>query len=128
METYSPFIISARLLPAVDVAGATVSVDPTSNRDHYGKPEWRYFIDLPDGTEHTGGELYGWGDAGEMLETLLAFLGACGESVNYRDRTGRGGENADIFPPEVAAWCAANSDALSVASFECEEANRARRE
>ncbi len=128
METYSPFIISARLLPAVNVAGATVSIDPTGRRNRDGKPEWRYFIDLPDGREFDGADLYGWGDAGAMLETLLAFMGACGESVHYSRRTGRAGDNAELFPPAVAEWCADNADALSVAGFECGEANRARAE
>jgi hypothetical protein len=128
METYSPFIISSRLLPAVSVAGATISIEPTRNRDHYGKPEWRWYVDLPDGREFDGAELYGWGDAGAMLETLLSFLGACGESVNYRDRTGRGGDNAELFPPSVADWCGQYSDELSAAAFDCETANRGRAE
>jgi len=127
METYSPFVISARLLPAVSVAGATISIEPTRGRGRDGKPEWRWFIDLPDGREFDGAELWGWGDAGAMLETLLAFLGACGESVNYRDRTGRGGDNAELFPPAVAEWCAANESEISVCAFDCEESNRARR-
>lgn len=128
METYSPFIISARLLPAVRVGDATVSVEPTRNRDRDGKPEWRWYVDFPDGREFAGAELWGWGDAGEMLEALLSFLGACGESVSYHDRTGRVGESADLFPAELARWCADNSDALSLASLECEEANRGRAE
>lgn len=128
METYSPFIISSRLLPAVSVAGATISIEPTSNRDHYGKPEWRWYVDLADGREFDGAELYGWGDAGAMLETLLAFMGACGESVNYRDRHGSGGDNAELFPPAVAEWCGQNSDELAVAAFDCETANRDRAE
>jgi len=128
METYCPFIISSRLLPAVSVAGATISIEPTRNRDRYGKPEWRWYVDLPGGREFDGAELYGWGDAGEMLETLLSFLGACGESVNYRDRYGRGGDNAELFPPAVADWCGQNSDELAAAAFDCETANRERAE
>ena len=128
METYSPFIISARLLPAVSVAGATISIEPTRGRNRDGKPEWRWFVDLPGGREFDGAELWGWGDAGAMLETLLAFMGACGESVNYRDRHGSGGDNAELFPPEVAEWCSQNSDELAVAAFDCETANRERAE
>jgi hypothetical protein len=128
METYSPFIISSRLLPAVSVAGATVSIEPTRGRDRDGKPEWRWYVDMADGREFDGAELWGWGDAGAMLETLLAFLGACGESVNYRDRTGRGGDHAELFPPAVAEWCGQNSDELAVAAFDCETANRDRAE
>jgi hypothetical protein len=128
METYSPFIISARLLPAVRVSDATVSIQPTDNRGRDGKPQWRWYVDLSDGGEFSGDDLYGWGDAGGMLETLLAFMAACGESVNYHGRTGRDGENADLFPPELAEWCGQNSDEISAAGFDCETANRGRAE
>lgn len=119
METV---IITPRLLPGVRVGGAFVSIDPTGARDRRGAPEWRWYVDLPDGGEHTGAELCGWGDARAMLETLLGFLAACGESVNYQRRTGRDGECAELFPPAVAEWAAANADDISVVGFDLEEA------
>jgi len=127
METYTPFTISSRLLPAVSVAGATISIEPTKNRDRDGKPEWRWYVDLSDGREFSGAELWGREAAGGILESLLSFMAACGESVNYRDRTGRGGDNADLFPSGLAEWCGLNSDELSAAAFDCEEYNRAAR-
>lgn len=127
METLSPPVfISSRLAAAVDVAGATVSVEPTGRADRHGKPEWKWYLDV-DGAEHSGAELWGWGGSAEMLKTLLAFMGACGESVNYRARTGRGGDNADLFPPAVAEWCAAHDDELSAVGFELAESIAARR-
>lgn len=64
-----------------------------------------------------GDDLYGGVnldvDAGEMLETLLGFLGACGESVNYG-----GGENADLFPAEVGRWAAQHDCEISMSSLE----------
>lgn len=125
---YPPVFISSRLAAAVTVAGAEISVEPTGGCDRHGKPEWRWYLDLPDGAEHSGEELWGWGGSTEMLETLLSFMGACGESVNYRARTGRGGDNAELFPPAVAEWCAANSDELSVVQFDIEESRNGRRE
>lgn len=118
---YPPVFISSRLAAAVTVAGATISVEPAGGCNRDGKPEWRWYLDLPDGAEHSGAELWGWGGSAEMLETLLAFMGACGESVNYRARTGRGGDNAELFPPAVAEWCADNSDKLFFVQFEIEE-------
>ena len=119
--------ISPRLLPSVDVSGAAVSVSPARGRDHYGKPEWRWYVDLPDGREFEGAELFGWGDAGEMLESLLAFLSACGEGVAYSRRTGRESENSGLFPPELADWCDSVSDELGMAQSELEAENESRR-
>lgn len=121
----SPVIISPRLMPGVRVAGAFVSVEYAGGCDRNGKPQWRYAVDLPNGAELVGDDLYGWGNAGEMLSTLLSFLGACGESVNYRDRTGRGGDSAELFPPAVATWAAANCDELALVQFELDESARA---
>jgi len=129
METlYPPVFISSRLAAAVTVAGATISVEPAGGCNRDGKPEWRWYLDLPDGAEHSGAELWGWGGSAEMLETLLAFMGVCGEGLNYQTRTGRASENADLFPPAVAEWCAANSDELSAVQFEIEESRNGRRE
>jgi hypothetical protein len=128
METlYPPVFISSRLAAAVDVAGATVSVEPTGRANRDGKPEWRWYVDTPDGGDHSGAELWGWGGSADMLETLLAFMGACGESVNYARRTGRDGDNAGLFPPAVAEWCAAHGDELSAVGFELAEGIAARR-
>ena len=118
---YPPVFISSRLTAAVTVAGATVSVEPTGDCDRHGKPEWRWYLDLPDGAEHSGAELWGWGGSAGMLETLLAFMGACGESVNYQERTGRGGDNAELFPAAVAEWCAAHEDEISSVGFDVAE-------
>lgn len=128
METlFPPVFISSRLAAAVNVAGATVSVEPTGRANRGGMPEWRWHVDTPDGGEHSGAELWGGGGSAEMLETLLAFMAACGESVNYRVRTGRGGDNAELFPPAVAEWCAAHDDELSAVGFELAESIAARR-
>lgn len=57
-----------------------------------------------------------------MLTTLLSFLEACAESIHYGDRTGRVGENADLFEPAVAEWAAAHSDEIGMLRLEREEA------
>lgn len=112
--------ISPRLLPGVRVAGAWISIEPTRRANRDGKPCWKWYVDLPDGSEHEGADLHGLGDAGEMLATLIGFLGACGESVAYGRRTGRKGENADLFPAPVAEWADGASDELAMLGFDME--------
>lgn len=120
--------ISSRLLPAVDVAGATISISPTPRRGRDGKPEWNWFVDLPDGREFSGAELWGFGDAGNMLETLVSFLAACGESVAYSRRSGRDSENANLFEPALAEWCDSAAEELGMVGWELETENAERRE
>ena len=109
----APMMISARLLPAVSVGNAWLSIEPTGEVDHYGKPEWRWFLDLDDGTEHGATDLNGWGDAREMLGAMLDFLRACGESRSYRTHQGYGGENADLFPEPVGTWAEEHADEIA---------------
>lgn len=111
-------IISPRLLPGVRVGDAFLSVEPTSEVERGGKPVWRWFVDLADGQSFEGADLAGWGDASEMLGALVSFLSACGESLGYRERTGREGENEDLFPAPVARWANENSDELALASLD----------
>jgi hypothetical protein len=120
MTLTHPIIITPRLLPGVQIGGAFISVEPTRATDHYGKTKWQYFIDI-DGQENSGADLAGWGDTQEMLATLLSFLGAAAESYAYRQRTGRDGENEDLFPAAVVEWAYQNSDELSMLAMELEE-------
>ena len=46
-----------------------------------------------------------------MLATLTSYLTACAES--YPD-----GENADLFPPDVAEWAAQHSDEITMLGLE----------
>lgn len=114
-------LITPRLLPGIQVSGAWISLEPVNRQDGMGKPLWRWYVDLPDGTEHSGKDLAGWGDAGEMLASLVGFLGACGESVAYGRRSGRKGELEDLFPPAVAEWADGASDELATLGCELEE-------
>lgn len=123
MKLSSPFQISPRLLPAVKVGEAWISIDfdgATSD----GRARYRYYIDLPDGTEHTANDLKsgcGGGSLQQGMESLLSFLGACGESVRYERHSGRKGDNADCFPPAIAEWAVNNLDEISMLQLELEE-------
>ena len=89
----APFVISSRLLPAVEVGQGpeqiTVSLSPSG-----------FILDGPFG-EHkvTGLRLSPLCKSVESaFETLLSFMTSAAESFRYR---GMDGENADLFPAEV---------------------------
>lgn len=118
-----PWIISSRLMPAVQVGGATLSLgDGPRNRE--GRTQYECWIDLPDGSEHEVTDLRSGCQGGSVREgmtALLWFLGAAAESRQYRERTGRQGESEDLFPPAVVEWAAQYSDEISMLQLEIEE-------
>jgi hypothetical protein len=114
-----PFKISARLLPSLEIAGASVQLE-YSNRpgSDSGRVRYRWTIDLPDGGEHSADDLQSGRGGGSLLEgfaSLLSFLGAAAE----------GGENADLFPAPIVAWAATCSDEIAMLAFEIEETGNA---
>lgn len=86
---------------ATATAGRVTVTVATSAEDRGQRRGWTYTI-LADGTPlHTGEDLSGVGDASEMLATLVDFLSAWAESVEYSERTGRPGENTSLFPASL---------------------------
>lgn len=122
MKIQSPAIITSRLLPGIRIGDTEISIEIDGETGE-GRTRYRYYIDAPlfkySDTDLKSG--CGGGDELEGLESLLSFLGACGESYSYTERTGRESENANLFPAKVAAWAAENSDALGIASYELHE-------
>lgn len=123
MKLHPPFIIGPRLLPALRIGDALVSIErdeeTRDNRDRF-----RYYIDLADDSEHSDSDLrsgVGGCTLTEAFRSLLSFLSAAAESFNYQERTGRKGEHVDLFPLAVVEWASMNSDALSMLSIELEE-------
>ncbi len=120
MILHNPFTISPRLLPALQIGDGTISLETTGKTGEYGKPRWRWYIDIPAG-EFTDDDFCGWGDAQQMFAALLDFLRAAAESYAYKLRTGHSGDNADLFPEPVVAWADQHSDELSLLAVEIEE-------
>lgn len=126
-----PIIITARLLPGVGVGGGFLSIDSSlSSVTPEGRVKVHYCIDLPGGEEFEGEDLsLGVGSFHEplpkliqsALESLLSFLGAAAESYDYPRRTGRPGDNGELFPPAVAEWAYQNSDEIGLLQCELEE-------
>ena len=108
-----PFKISGRLLPSLFIGTAWVSIELLS------RTQARYYIDLADGTEVIGDDLSC--RAGltiqSAFESLLSFLGAYAEAIDYSTRTGRVSENSDLFPAALADWATGNSDEIGDAQF-----------
>ena len=115
----APCFISSRLLPAIKVGDATISIGYARKRDRDNRTAYRYYIDLKDGEDgYTCDDIksgVGGGNLQEGLHSVLSFLSACAESYRY---AGEDGENSDLFPQFIAEWAMANSDELSMASLE----------
>lgn len=127
MQLSPPFSISSRLLPALEIGGATIQLTYAKRAGDSGRTRYEWTIDMPDGSEHTGDDLQSGCNSGGLQEgfaSLLSFLIACGESVNYQTRTGRHVEGAEMFPDAIGQWAADNSDELSMVSAELEETER----
>jgi len=113
MTLHSPFIISARLFPAVSIGQGseqiTVSLSPSG-----------FILDGPFG-EHrvTDLTLRGNPSIESAFETLLSFMTAAAQSFRYN---GMDGENADLFPAEVTEAIAQVSSELECVWFELNSA------
>jgi hypothetical protein len=115
-----PVIITPRLLPGLRIGGAFISIEYGRDRGH--RQHYRYYIDIGD-REYTEEDLSTGCQHGlqNALGTLCSFLAACAESRSYVSRTGREGENADLFPDWIGEWAEQYSDELSMLSIELEE-------
>jgi hypothetical protein len=121
IELKEPFFISSRLLPAVKVGDATISIEYAGNEPD-GRVRYRYFIDFADGTEHVGEDLRSGvrgGSLREGMESLLSFLEACSES--RRHGLDEPGENADLFPDNVGEWACQNDGEIASVRLWIEE-------
>lgn len=113
MTLSSPFIISARLLPAVSIGEGSEQI--TVSLSHSG-----FILHGPFG-EHriTDLTLRGNPSIESAFETLLSFMSAAAESFRYR---GMDGENSDLFPAEVTEAIAQVSSELESVWFELHSA------
>jgi hypothetical protein len=129
MQLTYPAIITPRLLAGVQIDNAFISIDYSAREGREGRTRYQFHIDIADDengqrVEHSDDDLQSGCQGGSLregLESLLSFLSACGESVNHATRTGRAGENADLFPPAIAEWAAQHSDEIAIAALEVEE-------
>jgi hypothetical protein len=123
MKLHSPFIISSRLAPALQIAKATLSFD-----------NGHFVLNLPDGTEHKitdfsfpCGRIAGSTNESVLQDgfvAILSFLSACAESRAYGMRKNgdvMSGENSNLFPENIGEWAESVSDELAMLSYEMQE-------
>ena len=128
MILHPPFLISPSLKPALRIGDAWLELTYARREGREGRTRYAWSVLLPDGAEEAGDDLQsgcGGGNLQEGFGSLLSFLGACAEAIDYQERTGRESDNADLFPPRVAAWAAdVGTDAFSMLALEIEETLR----
>lgn len=119
MKLHSPFIIGPRLLPALQIGNAFLSLESVRPNGHRVSPV--FILDIGSESHRIDDMSSGHGgfrSVVEPFETLLSFMSACAESIRYRERTGHGGENADLFAPVIAQWIAEHSS--DIEGLQCE--------
>ncbi len=119
MKLSAPFIISPRLLPALQVGNATLSLEFGGFVGH--RSVYRWFVDILDVGEFEGDDLEGVQGTQHTFAALLDFLSACGEGLRYKESTGRESENGDLFPRPVAEWARQHCDELGLLAANLEE-------
>ena len=115
MILHPPFKISARLLPALQIGDAWLSWN-----------NFEFFLDRPGEPEYVIDDFRpGLGaQPQECFAAILSFMDAAAESRQYRERTGRKGENEDLFPPHIVDWIADNVNEIACLRLEIEESEK----
>jgi hypothetical protein len=125
MKLQSPFAISARLLPAVQVGDSWISIKLADGYTPDGRARYRYYIDTP-AFEHTNDDLASGCGGGSLqmgMESLLSFLLAAVESYRYRGCTWTGDphDNSSLFPQQVVEWAYQHDSEIQSLQMELEE-------
>jgi hypothetical protein len=121
----TPLFISSRLMAALKIEGAgTLHLSHVGYTDG-GRVRYQYVIEDADGTELESGQDLNSGvgspvDYTATMATICSFLSAAAESYGYQMRTGREGENADLFSPAVVEWAYQNANEITMAGYDLE--------
>lgn len=113
-----PFIMSSRLLPAVKIAGATLSIEAI-NTSSDGRIVYQWHWDFEKQSITASDLKSGVGDKLDYQQTmggLLSFMVACAESLQCGSD-----ENSSLFPQEMHEWLTQNSDEIGMLALELEE-------
>jgi len=131
MKLHDPFLISSRLLPAIKVGDATISMD-TEGYDDEGRLIYHYYIDHAD-FEYENTDLksgVGGDDLVSGFTSLLSFLSHDAEHYRYLylhhpvllNKSEDESEDYCFDSPSVVEWAYQNSDEIDLLAFELEEA------
>lgn len=114
MILHDPFLISARLLPAIQVGDSTLSWD--GNNFYIDTPEDEFVID----DFHPGP----WHDTQECFKDILSFMEAASEAYWYDLRHPETkDEDPDLFSPEITQWIVDHIDEIEELAYEIEGAD-----
>lgn len=109
-----PFIIGARLLPALKIGDSYLSIGVEGDAVVA-------YVDTPDQEFAVYGFRPGLGMSTQgCFESMLSFMLAAAEAQDSVDN-GRFSDNADIFEPPVMRWCQENAEEIGGLLFELEE-------
>ena len=135
MTLHEPFLISSRLLPAIKIGTATVSIKSTGH-DGDGRVYWLIYIYVPghkkDETDNEwivdgikSGILQRNDALQEGMTAFLSFLSAALESRKYHKTHHHNGSILDTiesqFDPEILNWAEEFSDEISELQYTLEE-------
>lgn len=108
MKLQSPFLISARLMPALNIDGVTISYN--WGKIYFDGPGWEY-----EEKHFAPGAAC---NLQQAFAAILGFLSAYAEARGYFIRTGRESDNLGLFPDYMGEWADKNSDEFSLLEFE----------
>lgn len=116
MKLHAPFLISARLAPALKLGEhAWLSLVGVKDGDVYDLGGYRdrvtFALDTPDFDYETDDLMSGVGgfrSPVEAFDAFLSFLGAAAEARN-------GGDNSTLFPAHVMVWATEHADDIDIA-------------
>jgi hypothetical protein len=120
-----PFEISSRLLPAVRVGDACISIEYGAGGLNGHRQPFTYYIDLPDGTEYSGTDLEipeGRASIQSGMENILCFIVSAAETYDYflRNKEKKPSEPF-LFPEPVCKWARDHRDEIEFLREELEE-------
>lgn len=131
MILHAPFFISSRLLPALKINDAVLSLESISERDFEGRQSAAFILDLPDGSEYKDSSMQSgcqgfYGMGGRMQDIFagfMSFLDAAAESYMYAENaySNDSDSNMSMFPQNVVEWAAENADEIGILRIEIEE-------
>ena len=107
-----PFIIGARLLPALKIGDSYLSFDMSTNVFYFDTPD---FSRVSCGLTRRAWQI----PVQRQFEGLLSFMLAAAEAQSAVDR-GRSSDNANIFDPAVMRWCQENTNEIGCLRLEIE--------
>ena len=117
MILHPPFLISARLCPALMIGPATLSL--TNIGQDRGRGRATFCIDaqggqtlLKESSVYSG--IGGFSSYVDAFESFLSFLAAFAEACQH----GEDGENATLFPVHLREWARENAD--DIGSAQCD--------